>query len=75
MLRTNRSWHHYSCHLNHHHHDNDNEHGNDDKEEEEDEEGNDGDRGSRRVSVSSLRYYGMFIFSTFLDILLIFFTD
>ena len=33
--------------------------------EEEQEEGNDGDRGSRRLHVSSLRYYGMFIFSTF----------
>ena len=50
-----------------------NEHDNDNNKKE--EVGNDRDRGLRHVSVSSLRYYGMFIFFTFLNILLIFFTD
>ena len=61
----------------HHHHDkhdgNNNEHDNDNNEKE--EVGNDRDRGSRCLHVLSLRYYGMFIFFTLLNNLLIFFTD
>ena len=57
----------------HHHdkHDGDNnEHDNNNNEK---EVGNDRDRGSRHLHVSSLRYYGMFIFFTFLNILLFFY--